>query len=80
MRRWVFRLQLLLALASIVIVVSESRGTHDHILLFQIRDYSKLEGQVPKFTSSRNRVALLYPQALGSLFVASYDPHGYSHK
>jgi hypothetical protein len=28
---------------------SESRGTHDHILLSQIRDSPKLEGQVPVF-------------------------------
>jgi hypothetical protein len=39
----------------------------------QIRDSPNLEGQVPVFTSSRNSVARLYPQALGSLFVASYD-------
>jgi hypothetical protein len=37
-RGWVCRLQLLLGLASAVILVSESRGTHDHILLSQIRD------------------------------------------
>jgi hypothetical protein len=35
----VCRLQLLLALASTVIVWSESRGTRDHILLSQIRDF-----------------------------------------
>jgi hypothetical protein len=29
--------------------------------------------QVPVFIFPRNRVAQLYPQALGSLFVASYD-------
>jgi hypothetical protein len=46
MRGWVFRLQLLLALASAVIVRPESRGTHDHILLSQIRDSTNLEGQV----------------------------------
>jgi hypothetical protein len=51
---------------------SESRKTHDHILLSQIRDTSNLEGQVPLFIYSRNKVAKLYPQALGSLFVASY--------
>ena len=39
MRRWVCRLQLNLALASAVILRSESRGTHDHILLSQIRDF-----------------------------------------
>jgi hypothetical protein len=38
---------------------------------------SNLEGQVPVFISLRNRVARLYPQALGSLFVASYDSQGY---
>jgi hypothetical protein len=42
-----------------------------------IRDSSNLEGQVPIFISPRNRVARLYPQALGSLFVASYNSQGY---
>jgi hypothetical protein len=41
---WVWRLQLLLVLASAVILRSESRGTHDHILLSQIRDSPNLEG------------------------------------
>jgi hypothetical protein len=36
-----------------------------------------LEGQVPVFISPRNRVARLYPQALNSVFVASYDSQGY---
>jgi hypothetical protein len=36
-----------------------------------------VEGQVPVFISSRNRVAQLYSQALGSLFVAFYDSQGY---
>jgi hypothetical protein len=52
---------------------SHSRGTRDHILLSQIRDSPNLKGQVPVFISPRNRVAQLYPQALGSIFVASYD-------
>jgi hypothetical protein len=60
------RLHLLLVLASAVILRFESRGTHD-----------KLEGQVSVFISPRNRVAQLYPQALGSLFVASYDSQFY---
>jgi hypothetical protein len=64
---------LLLALAYTVIMGSESRGTEDHILLSQIRDSPNLEGQVPIFISTRKRVAQLYPQELGSLFVASYD-------
>jgi hypothetical protein len=39
-------------------------------------DSSNLEGQVPIFISHRNRVAQIYPRALGSLFVASYDSQG----
>jgi hypothetical protein len=56
---------------------SEPRGTHDYVLLSQIRDSPNLEGQVPVFMSPRNRVALLNSQALGSLFVAYYDSQGY---
>jgi hypothetical protein len=66
-RGWVCRLQLLLVLASAVFSWSESHGTHDHILLTQIWDCLKLEGQVFLFLSSRNRLSQLYPQALGSL-------------
>jgi hypothetical protein len=72
---WVCRLQLLLVLASAVILMSESRGTDDHILLSQIRDSPNLEGQVS--ISPRERVAQLYPQALGSLSVTPYDSQGY---
>jgi hypothetical protein len=75
-RGWVCRLQFLLALAIAVILGSEPRGTRDHNLLSQIRDSPNLEGQVLIFISPRNRVAQLYPQALGSLFVASYDSQG----
>jgi hypothetical protein len=57
-----FRLQLLLGLASPVILRSESRGTHNHILLPQVQDSPNLEGQVSVFISPRNRVAKLYPQ------------------
>jgi hypothetical protein len=56
-RGWVCRLQLPLVFASAVILVSESHGVHDHILLSQIRDSSNLEGQVPVSISPRNRVA-----------------------
>jgi hypothetical protein len=73
----VCRLQLPLVLASAVILGSESRGTHDCILLFQIRHFSKLENQVPVFMSLRNAVAQLYSQALCSIFVAFYDSQGY---
>jgi hypothetical protein len=65
-RGWVCHLQWLLALASAVILRSESHGTHEHILLSQIRDSPNLEGQVPLCISPMNRVARLYPQALGS--------------
>jgi hypothetical protein len=72
-RGWICRLQLLLVLASIVVLRSGSRGTHDHILLSQIRGSPNLEGQVPVFMSPKNSVAQLYLQTLCSLFVASYD-------
>jgi hypothetical protein len=39
----------------------------------QIRDSPNLEGQVPVFISHRNRVAQLYPPALGYLLDASYE-------
>jgi hypothetical protein len=44
MRGWVCRLQLLFVLASAVILRLVSGGTHDHILLSQIRDSPNLEG------------------------------------
>jgi hypothetical protein len=43
----VCRLRLLLALVSAVILGSQSRGTHDHILLSHIPDSPNLEGEVP---------------------------------
>jgi hypothetical protein len=61
MRGWASLLQLLLTLASAVILRSESRGTHDHILLSQIQDSPNLEGQVPVFISRKYRMAQLYP-------------------
>jgi hypothetical protein len=72
-RGHVCRLLLLLVLASAVILYSEFRRTHYHIVLSQIRDSPNWEGQVSVLISPRNRVAQLYPQALGSLFVASYN-------
>jgi hypothetical protein len=45
---------------------SELRRTHKHTLLSPLR-----------LTSPRDRVAQLYPQALRSLFVASYDSQRY---
>jgi hypothetical protein len=54
------------------------RETRDQILVSPIRDSPNLEGQVPVFISPRNRVARLYPQALGSLFVSSDERMGLS--
>jgi hypothetical protein len=51
-RGWVCRLQLLLALVSAVSLGSDSRGTHDHNLLSEIRDSPNLEGQVPASKTS----------------------------
>jgi hypothetical protein len=56
----VCRLQLLLVLASAVILGSESRGIHDHILLSQIQDSPNLEGQVPVFIFPPGTVLLSY--------------------
>jgi hypothetical protein len=42
-----------------------------------IQDSPNQEGQVPVFISPRNRVAQIFPRALGSLFVASYDSQSY---
>jgi hypothetical protein len=36
-----------------------------------------MEGQVSIFIPSSDRVAQIYPHALASLFVASYDSQGY---
>jgi hypothetical protein len=69
-------LQSLLVLVSVVIKSSEPRVNHDHILLPQIGDSPNMEGQVPVFISPRNRVARLYAQTLGSLFIVSYDSQG----
>jgi hypothetical protein len=55
----VCRLQLLLVLANVIIFGSESRGTHDHILLSQIQDSPNLEGRVPVFKSPSDRVVQL---------------------
>jgi hypothetical protein len=76
-RGWVCRLQLLVVLASVVILRSESCRTHDHIVLSQIRNSPNLEGQVPVSVSPRNRVARLCSLTLGSVFVASHDSQGY---
>jgi hypothetical protein len=55
----------------------QSRKTHNHILLSHLR-FPQPGGPGTVFICPRNRVALLYPGALGSLYVASYDSQGYS--
>jgi hypothetical protein len=50
MRGWVCCLQLLLVFASAVILRSEYRGTHDHILQSQIEDFPNIEVEVPVVT------------------------------
>jgi hypothetical protein len=71
----VCRLHLLLGLARTVILWSEFRGNYYHILRHP--HPPNLEGQVPVVISLRKRVPQLCPLALGALFVASYDRHGY---
>jgi hypothetical protein len=65
---------MLLALVSAVILGSESHRVHHNILLTRIQDSppppSNLVAQDPVFRSPRSRVVQLYPQALGSLFLA----------
>jgi hypothetical protein len=66
----------MLIIASAVIFGSEFLGTHDHVLLLQIQDFSNPESQVAVFISPRKNVAQLYPQVLCSLFIISYDSWG----
>jgi hypothetical protein len=61
----VCRLQLLLALASAVIFWSESRGTHDHILLSQIRDFPFR--RLIRLAGSRWRYSTLPPHGDNSM-------------
>jgi hypothetical protein len=49
-------------------------GTKSSVLL----STPNLEDQVPVFMSPSDRVARLYPQAPGSLFIAFYDSQDYS--
>jgi hypothetical protein len=76
-RGWVCTVQLLLVLASALILRSDSRGTRNHILLSQIRDSPNLEGQAPRIYIPQEQGHPVIPQALGSLFVVSYDSEGY---
>jgi hypothetical protein len=77
MREQVCHLQLCWSFLAQSFLGLESRGTRDHILLSQVRDSPNLEVQAPVFISPRHRMAQVYTQALGSLFVTSYDTQGY---
>jgi hypothetical protein len=77
------RLQLLLDLASAVILRSESRGTHDHILLSPIRDSPNLEVRSPYLYppgtgwpgySPRHWVPFSSPSATRRATVEKFEP------
>jgi hypothetical protein len=67
--------QFFLGIANTTFLRSESDGTHDNILLSLFFSLPNLEGQVPVFIFSRNRVARLYPQALGFTCKAQIKSH-----
>jgi hypothetical protein len=69
-----------LGITSVAFLRSESHGTHEHILLSLFLRLPNLEGQVPVFISPGNRVAQLYPRALGSIFVTSYVSGQFLHQ
>jgi hypothetical protein len=67
-RRWVCLLQLLLVLASVVIPRSASRGTHDHILLSQIRDSPQPEESSPRIYIPHEQDGPIIPPGTGFPF------------
>jgi hypothetical protein len=81
-RGWICRLQLMLPLASAVVIRSESRGTRDHIILSQIRDsptwrarspylYTPRTG-LPRYTP-RHRVPFSSPPTTRRVTVEVFD-------
>jgi hypothetical protein len=69
-RGWICRLQLLLGFASAVVFGSESRGTHDHILLFQTGTPSTWRARSPYLNSPGTR----WPSFTPSHWVAFSSP------
>jgi hypothetical protein len=65
----VCRLQLLLVLASAVILRSESRGTRDHILLSQIRDFPFRH--LLRVTGLRWRYSIRPPHGIKSILICT---------
>jgi hypothetical protein len=74
MKWWVCRLQLLLILASAVILGSESSGTHDHILLSQIRSYLYPPGTRWPSYSPRQWVPFSSPPTTRRATVEVFNP------
>jgi hypothetical protein len=70
-RGWVCCLQLLLALASVIILGSESRVVHDHILLPQVGDSPQPGGPGPCNHISQGQGDPIIPQAVGYSAVKS---------
>jgi hypothetical protein len=70
-------LQLLLVLASPAILGASPAGLVIMFYCLRFETPPNLEDQVAVFISHRKRVDQLYPQALGSTFVASYESQGY---
>jgi hypothetical protein len=68
MRGWVCRLQLLVVLTSAVILRSESRGTHDHILLSQVRDFRQPGGPGPHIYIPQEQGGPVIPPGTGFPF------------
>jgi hypothetical protein len=78
MRGWVYHLQLLLALASAVILRSASSGTHITTLYCLMYETPQTwRARSPYLYPPGTGWPQLYPQALGSLFLASYDSQAY---
>jgi hypothetical protein len=67
-RGWVYHLQFLLTLTSTVILRSESRWTHDHVLLSQIQDSPNLEGPGPHIYIAQEQGGPVIPPGTGFPF------------
>jgi hypothetical protein len=80
---WVYRLQLLLVLASTVILRSESRGTYDHILLFSDSRLPQPRWPGPRIYIPQEQDSPVIPPGTGFPFrrllrLAGYStPHPY---
>jgi hypothetical protein len=72
--RRVCDIQLLLSLAGVDFLGSESSGSHEPILLSKSWHLSNFEDRIPSCTSPRNCVSQLQPRVLGSLCSRKYSP------